>query len=79
MVKHSEQWMNDQNKAILDGYDAIAKGNMWRPRLPDSDAVQQILALHHSRAVLGEVTPAEALDDAAQEIEELLSDKGYYD
>lgn len=75
----SEDWQGPVLEAILDGYDAIDCGGMRRPRLPDYDAVQEILAFHHSRAVLGEASPEEALDDAAQEIEELLEDKGYYE
>jgi multiple sugar transport system substrate-binding protein len=74
----NEAWLKDVYKAILAGYDGIAKGKMWRPRMPDSDGVQQILARHHSRAVTKEATAKVALDDAAKEVEALLKDKGYY-
>lgn len=73
-----EPWLADVYKAIFAGYEGIAAGKMWRPRLPESDAVQQILALHHSRAVTREVSPKQALDDAAKEVETLLREKGYY-
>lgn len=72
------EWQGPVFKAIFMGYQAIEKGKMWRPRLPDSDAVQRILALHHSRATTGEVTPEQALADAEKEILNLLTDKGYY-
>lgn len=74
----AEAWLKDVYAAIFAGYDAIAKGKMWRPRMPDSDGVQQILARHHSRAVTKEATPKAALDDAAKEVEAFLKDKGYY-
>ncbi|MFO7322345.1 MAG: sugar ABC transporter substrate-binding protein [Chloroflexota bacterium] len=74
-----QDWLVDVFAAINAGYDAIGQGDMWRPRLPDSDGVQQILALHHSRAMTGDVTPEQALADAEAEIIEFLTDKGYYD
>ena len=74
-----QDWLVDVYDAILGGYDAIAAGSMWRPRLPDSDAVQRILALHHSRAMAGEVTAEQALTDAEAEIRQFLTDSGYYD
>lgn len=73
-----QPWLVDVYAAILAGYDAIDAGQMWRPRLPDSDGVQQILATHHSRAMVGEVSAAQALADAEAEIIQLLTNKGYY-
>lgn len=75
----AEDWLVPVYEAIQDGYDAIECGDMWRPRLADSDAVQRILGLHNSRTVLGEVTAAQALTDAENEILETLGDLGYYD
>jgi ABC-type glycerol-3-phosphate transport system substrate-binding protein len=72
-------WLTDVFAAINAGYAAIDEGQMWRPRLPDSDGVQQILALHHSRAMNGEVSAEQALADAEAEITQFLTDKGYYD
>lgn len=74
-----QPWLEDVYAAILSGYDAIEAGQMWRPRLPDSDGVQQILANHHSRAMIGEVSAAQALADAEVEITEFLTNRGYYD
>jgi len=73
-----EPWLTDVYAAILAGYDAIDAGQMWRPRLPDSDGVQQILATQHSRAMVGEVDAATALADAEAEITEFLTNQGYY-
>lgn len=74
-----QDWLVDVFAAINAGYDAIGQGDMWRPRLPDSDGVQQILALHHSRAITGDVSAEQALADAEAEIIQFLTDKGYYD
>jgi len=78
MANPPQPWMGPLFKSILDGYDIIEKGQMWRPRLPDSDAVQRILALYHSKAMAGELTPEKALDGASKEITDLLTTKGYY-
>jgi ABC-type glycerol-3-phosphate transport system substrate-binding protein len=75
----AEDWLVPVYQAINDGYDAIACGGMWRPRLADSDAVQRALGLQVSRTVLGEVTAAQALTDAENEILETLEDLGYYE
>ncbi|MCC5578351.1 sugar ABC transporter substrate-binding protein [Microtetraspora sp. AC03309] len=70
-------WLKPVYTAISAGYDAIAKGEMWRPRLPESDAVQQILALQTSRAISGQATAQEAVHQAATDISALLKSKGY--
>lgn len=74
----AEPWLADVFAAIEASYDVIGQGGMWRPRLPESDAVQRTLALHHSRAMTGEVSPADALADAEEEIVDFLGDRGYY-
>lgn len=63
--------------ALKEGYDVVSKNEMWRPRLPESDAVQQVLALQTSRAMSGQATAQQAIDEAAKEITELLKSKGY--
>lgn len=73
----AQPWLVPVYAAIQAGYEAIGAGGMWRPRLPESDGVQRILALHHSRAMNGEVTPAQALTDAEAEIRQFLTDQGY--
>ncbi|NUP62682.1 MAG: sugar ABC transporter substrate-binding protein [Nonomuraea sp.] len=70
-------WAVPVYKALKDGYEVASKGRMWRPRLPESDAVQQILALQTSRAVSGQATAQQAIDQAAKEITDLLKSKGY--
>ncbi len=73
----SQPWLADVYAAIEAGYEAIDTGSMWRPRLPESDGVQRILALHHSRAMNGEVSAPRALTDAENEIRQYLTDQGY--
>ncbi|MGI5158943.1 ABC transporter substrate-binding protein [Microbispora sp. CA-102843] len=70
-------WLKPVYAAIAEGFDAATKGQMWRPRLPESDAVQQILALQTSRAVSGQATAQEAIHQAATDITALLKSKGY--
>ncbi|GAB3149935.1 sugar ABC transporter substrate-binding protein [Micromonospora sonneratiae] len=72
-----QAWLTPVFKAIADGYVAIDKGKMWRPKLPESDAIQQILATQHSLAVSGQVTAAQALKNAEDEVNKLLKSKGY--
>ncbi|MFI7106547.1 ABC transporter substrate-binding protein [Nonomuraea sp. NPDC050227] len=71
------EWAGPVYKALKDGYEVVSKGEMWRPRLPESDAVQQILALQTSRAMSGQATAQQAIDQAAKEIGDLLTAKGY--
>ncbi|MFI6922557.1 ABC transporter substrate-binding protein [Nonomuraea spiralis] len=71
------EWAEPVYKALKEGYDVVSKGEMWRPRLPESDAVQQILALQTSRAMSGQATAQQAIDQAAKEITDLLKSKGY--
>ncbi|MBO4207484.1 extracellular solute-binding protein [Micromonospora echinofusca] len=73
----AQPWLAPVFKAILDGYAAMEKGRMWRPRLPEADAVQQILATQTSRAMSGQATADQALQTAADEIDKLLKSKGY--
>ncbi|MEV4837180.1 sugar ABC transporter substrate-binding protein [Nonomuraea sp. NPDC049486] len=70
-------WAEPVYKALKEGYEVVTKGEMWRPRLPESDAVQQILALHTSQAVSGQSTAQQAIEAAASEITALLKSKGY--
>ncbi|MGV2984478.1 ABC transporter substrate-binding protein [Microbacterium sp. AGC85] len=68
----AEPWLAPVYTAIQSGFDVAAEGEMWRPRSPDSNAVQEILANETSAAVQGDRTAEEALERAASEIEELL-------
>ncbi|WP_422074286.1 extracellular solute-binding protein [Tranquillimonas rosea] len=49
------------------------------PAMPDFLDVGEIVTRHILRAVTGEAEVKAALDQAAQETEELLADRGYYD
>ena len=56
---------------VQQGYDAAEAGKMWRIRSPKSDQAQTILADETARAFNGEVSVAEALDNAARKIDRL--------
>jgi multiple sugar transport system substrate-binding protein len=64
-------WLVPVYAALQQSYDVAAAGQMWRPRSAKSDAVQQILADETSRAIAGEVSAKEALDNAARKVERL--------
>ncbi|MGW4801568.1 ABC transporter substrate-binding protein [Nonomuraea sp. NPDC004297] len=70
-------WAKPVYAALKSGYEVVSKNEMWRPRLPESDAVQQILALQTSQAISGQATAQEAVQRAADEITGLLKSKGY--
>jgi multiple sugar transport system substrate-binding protein len=66
-----EPWQGPVLKALQQGYDAAEAGKMWRIRSPKSDQAQTILADETARAFNGEVSVAEALDNAARKIDRL--------
>jgi multiple sugar transport system substrate-binding protein len=66
-------WLTPVFVALQQGYDAAAKGEMWRLRHPRSDAAQQIFADEIARAMADQVSPAEALQTAADKIEKVLN------
>jgi ABC-type glycerol-3-phosphate transport system substrate-binding protein len=67
-----QPWLVPVYAAIQSGFDAAAKGEMWRPRSPQSNAIQEILADQTSAAVQGQRSPADALAKAAEQIKTLL-------
>lgn len=75
--KPPAKWLGPVYTAIKDSYKTITKNRMWRPRLPESNAVQQILALQTSRAMTGQATAQQAVSQAATDVRELLKSKGY--
>lgn len=64
-------WLAPVFATLAQAYDVAQAGEMWRPRLAKSDAVQQVLADEVARATAGELSPAEALKNAAGRIEKL--------
>jgi multiple sugar transport system substrate-binding protein len=48
-----------------------------RPRIPEAFQIMDIVGFHVSRAVQGQVTAEEAMNDANAEIDQLLKDAGY--
>lgn len=69
----SEAWLKPVFAALQEAYDASEKGKMWRIRSPKSDAAQQVLADEISRALAGQVAPAEALNIAAEKVRKVLN------
>lgn len=70
--KPESAWLVPVYAALQQSYDAAQAGQMWRPRLPKSDAVQQALADETARAISGQATAEQALKNAATRIERLL-------
>ncbi len=64
-------WLVPVYATLQQAYDAAEAGQMWRPRLPKSDAVQQILAEETSRAMAGEIGAEAAIQNAARKIDKL--------
>jgi multiple sugar transport system substrate-binding protein len=57
--------------ALGQSYEVAVGGEMWRPRLAQSDAVQQVLADEVALATAGDHTPAEALKRAEERINKM--------
>ncbi len=68
----SEAWLKPVYEAIQAGFEVAERGEMWRPRHPKSNAIQEILANETSAAVEGQKSAAKALEDAAAKIRDLL-------
>ena len=66
------EWLVPVFDAIAAGYEAVEKQEAWRPRDPQSNAIQEILADVTSLAMTGELTPKEALTRGADEVRDLL-------
>lgn len=70
----TEDWLVPVFSTLQSAYDVAADGEMWRPRTPESNAIQEVLADQTSAAVQGQVSAAEALEKATKQIEELLNE-----
>ena len=64
-------WMVPVLKTLQSAYDAADKGQMWRVRSTESNAIQVILANETSAAVQGQISASEALKVATQQINAL--------
>ncbi|WP_348789025.1 sugar ABC transporter substrate-binding protein [Leifsonia sp. NPDC080035] len=69
-----QPWLAPVFSTLQNAYDVAAKGEMWRPRSPQSNAIQQALADQTSAAVLGQISSAQALKKAESQIDELLAE-----
>lgn len=65
-------WLTPVYAALQQAYDTAAAGEMWRPRLAKSDAVQQILADETARAISGQITAEKAIQNSADRIDKML-------
>ncbi len=65
-------WLAPVYVALQQAYDTAGAGEMWRPRLAKSDAVQQILADESARAISGQITAEKAIQNAADRIDKML-------
>ncbi|MBL8590092.1 MAG: sugar ABC transporter substrate-binding protein [Methylobacteriaceae bacterium] len=71
-AKPESDWLVPVYAALQQAYEAAQAGQMWRPRHPKSDAVQQALADETARAISGQATAEAALKAAAARIERVL-------
>ncbi|WP_314147081.1 sugar ABC transporter substrate-binding protein [uncultured Leifsonia sp.] len=69
-----QPWLAPVFSTLQSAYDVAAKGEMWRPRSPQSNAIQQVLADQTSAAVLGQISSAQALKKAETQIDDLLAE-----
>lgn len=67
----SSPWLKPVFAALGQAYEVAEAGQMWRPRLAKSDAVQQVLADEVALATSGDHTPQEALKRAADRIDRM--------
>ncbi|GAA3875044.1 extracellular solute-binding protein [Leifsonia kafniensis] len=67
-----QEWLVPVFAAIKEGFEAVDAGQMWRPRMVESDAVQQILADQTGEAIPGQITAQEAVDTMSADITKLL-------
>lgn len=66
-------WMAPVFVALQAGYAAAEAGQMWRPRTPKSDAIQQVLADEVARAIAGQISAKAALDTAADRVNRIVN------
>ena len=66
------EWLVPVFEAISAGFAAAEEQEGWRPRDPQSNAIQEILADVTSLAMTGELTSEEALQRGADEVRDLL-------
>lgn len=69
--KPEMEWLVPVFATLAQAYDVAQAGQMWRPRLAKSDAVQQVLADEVARATSGELSPKDALANAAARVDKL--------
>ena len=59
-------------------WEMAGEGGMYLPRIADIEGVRVIWGKYINMAVVGEMTAQEALDEAANEVEAMLEELGYY-
>lgn len=66
------EWLVPVFEAIAANFAAAGELEGWRPRHPQSNAIQEVLADVTSLAMTGELSPEDALARGAEEVRELL-------
>lgn len=69
-----EEWLVPVFSTLQSAYEIAADGEMWRPRTPQSNAIQEVLANETSAAVQGQESAADALEKAAKQTEDLVNE-----
>jgi ABC-type glycerol-3-phosphate transport system substrate-binding protein len=69
-----QAWLAPVFTTLQSAYDVAAKGQMWRVRSVQSNAIQQILADQTSAAVLGQTSSSDAQKKASDQIHDLLTE-----
>lgn len=67
-----EEWLEPVFEALKVAWPAIEAGEMWRPHIVESDAVQQILATETGEFIPGNISAEEAVEKMTADINELL-------
>lgn len=72
-MEPEQEWLKPVYEALEVAWPAIEAGQMWRPHIPESDAVQQILATETGEFMPGNITADEAVERMNSQIDDLLN------
>lgn len=68
-----EAWLEPIYEALEVAWPAIDKGEMWRPHIIESDALQQVLATETGEFIPGNITAEKAVERMNSGIDDLLN------
>ena len=72
-MEPEQEWLKPVYEALEVAWPAIEAGQMWRPHIPESDAVQQILATETGEFMPGNISADEAVERMNSQIDDLLN------